>query len=267
MSTNFQTHRPLRLSGSQASHLALVGIDLNVSKPAQRQAQAEARKNNVLLASASRKNQMHQTLFLTLLTSLGLQASLPAQTNTLPDFQGFHPGDVVQVQVRQPLIVLGQALFQSQTPTNIAVISRGERYVLDKSTVVLSLPHNLAKFVATAAPSTGLQTTSGPNSSLGSQETQLLLVGVQQKILDNFSGEKGFKEATKYYQDTVRGYLDGRITLSNIVAQAEDILKNVDAYQVERSHSPQYEGQIRYLRDFVERAKKGETVQSSDKVE
>jgi hypothetical protein len=207
------------------------------------------------------------SFFLILLTLLGLQGSLLAQTNTFPEFQGFRPGDVVRVQVEKPLIVLGQAMFQSQTPTNIVVLSKGDRYVLDKATVVLSLPQDLVRLATTASPSGSPQTTSNANSSIGNQEAQLLLLGVQQKVLGNYSDDKGYKEAATYYQDTVKRYLAGQITLSDIVDQAEHTLQKVDGYQPERANDPQFEGQIRYLREFVERAKHGETLQSTSKVE
>jgi hypothetical protein len=176
-------------------------------------------------------------------------------TNAAPaEFQGFRPGDIVHVQVRAPLIVLGQALFQSQSPSNIVVLSQGERYVLVKSAVVLSPPVNFAR-LAQASPGTA----PAGEPSLATPDAQLLMMGVQQKILGGSSGEKGFDVAEKYYQETMKSYLGGQTSLADIVAQAERVLKEVDQYQPERAKDPQYEGQISYLRAFVERAKAGET--------
>jgi hypothetical protein len=203
------------------------------------------------------------TPFLIAIALFLLQSPMLAQTNTTLDFQGFHPGDMVQVRVIKQPIILGQALFQAQTSSNIAVVSKGERYVLDKSSVSLSAPQNLPQVAATPI----LPTQPSAEPALGGNNVQSLIAAVQKQILGPHSGKEGFPKATKAYQENVKGYLDGRITLADIVAQAEQTLETIDKYQPERAQDPQYEGQISYLRDFVKRARNGETVESPGKVE
>jgi hypothetical protein len=190
-----------------------------------------------------------------------------AQTNDATEFQSFRPGAIVRVQSRQPLIVLGNALFQSQTPSNIVVLSKGERYVLPKSSVLLMPPRTVP-----AASSDGSADEAGSAvlaEAAGSHPDgmELLMLSVQQQVLGSYTNDTGYAEAAKYYQDTMKRYLGGQISLDDIVHQAEKTLQTVDQYGPERAKDPQYESQIRVLKDFVRRARNGETVESPGKVD
>jgi hypothetical protein len=190
--------------------------------------------------------------------ALGLQLC-SAQTNPpTTDFQGFHPGDLVKVQCQRPLIVLGQALFQSQTASNIVFLSKGERFVLSKTNVVLDIP-SMPRGTSTGTVLT-IQETMGT-----APDTQLLLLGVQQKILGAHENEKGYAKASNYYQDTMSKYLKGDLTLEQIVEDATRTLKQADQFMPERANDPQYESQIKFLKDFVQRAQNGEKVGASNR--
>jgi hypothetical protein len=102
---------------------------------------------------------------------------------------------------------------------------------------------------------------------LNQQDAQMLMLGIQQKILGNYTADRGYGEASKYYQETMKGFLQGQVNLGDILRQAEQTLQKVDQYQAERSKDPQFEGQIQYLKSFLDRAKAGETVQQARRVE
>jgi hypothetical protein len=199
----------------------------------------------------------------------GIAARCAAQTNAPPGFQGFSPGDIIRVKADKPPIELGRARFQSETVSNIVVTSRGDRYCLDKTTVTLSLPeegfvHQKISASNTTQPATKalvFQPAPGP-SGMENPEANLLteMQAVEDRVLGNHKGDKGYDTATKYYQDTMMGVLGGQVGLDDLVAQAEEKLKTVDQYQSERAKDPQFEEQIRQLREFVQRARSGERI-------
>jgi hypothetical protein len=77
-----------------------------------------------------------------------------AQTNGPATFQGFKPGDTVRVKVDKPPMDLARAYFQSQTASNITVVSKGDRYCVEKSAVTLSPAQQRPVTEAVSATST-----------------------------------------------------------------------------------------------------------------
>ena len=199
----------------------------------------------------------------------GIAAPCAAQTNVPPDFQGFRPGDTVRVKAKKPLIDFARARFQSETSSNIVVICKGDRYCLDKAAVTLSVPEAVAlretlsatNATQRAIKALALQSAQGASDAENAQTSPLSeMQAVEAKILGNYKGDKGYDAATKYYQETMQGVLSGKISLDDLVTQAEEALKKVDEYGPERAKDPQFEEQIRQLREFVQRAHSGERI-------
>jgi hypothetical protein len=199
----------------------------------------------------------------------GFAAGCSAQTNVPNAFQGFVPGETVRVRVDKPLMDLAHACFQSQTASNVTVISQGERYCLKKTSVTFSLPKvAVAREVDSALSPVqpAARTTAPPGgqspSSAGSTEAGLLsaMQSVQDGVLGNYRADSGYGKASKYYQDTMQGVLNGQVSLGDLVTKAEETLKKVDEYLPERAKDSQFEQQISQLRQFVERARSGEGI-------
>jgi hypothetical protein len=215
--------------------------------------------------------------WLVVATAAGIAARCPAQTNASDGFQGFLPGDTVRVKADKPPMDLARAYFQSQTASNITVISKGDRYCLEKSAVTLSLSKSAATREAVSAsskvqPTTRTATLPGGRSlaSVESSEAGLLsaMQSVQDNVLGNYLSDPGYGKASQFYQDTMQGVLKGQVSLDDLVTKAEETLKKVDEYGPERAKDPRFEEQISQLRQFVQRAHNGERiVRSTDKIE
>jgi hypothetical protein len=91
---------------------------------------------------------------------------------------------------------------------------------------------------------------------------------VEASVLGQYRSDPGYGKASTYYQDTMQGVPSGRVNLDDLVTKAEETLKKVDEYKPEREKDPRFEEQISQLREFVERAHRGERiVKDSGKVE
>ena len=213
----------------------------------------------------------HPVRLFWLVTALvsGIADPCGAQTNAPPGFQGFRPGDTVRVKAKKPLVEFARACFQSETSSNIVVISKGDRYCLDKTAVTLSHPeggtvlgndstNSPAQLAARVAALQAAQSLSSAESSQTSPAGEM--EAIEAKMLGNYKGDQGYAAATKYYQDTMEGVQNGDVSLDDLVAKAEETLKQVDAYQPERAKDPRFEEQIRQLREFVQRAHGGERI-------
>jgi hypothetical protein len=207
----------------------------------------------------------------------GPVARSAAQTNAPAGFQGFNPGDTVRVKVDKPPMDLARAYFQSQTASNLTVVSKGDRYILDKSAVTLSFAEQRPSREVVSTPTT-VQPVAGviavplgqERPSMGKAEVDLLttMQTVQDSVLGNYRSDPGYGKASKYYEDTMPGVLSGQVSLDDLVTKAEETLKKVDEYKPEREKDPRFEEQISQLREFVARAHQGERMaKDSGKVE
>jgi hypothetical protein len=208
--------------------------------------------------------------------ALGFAARCAAQTNAPAGFQGFNPGDMVRVRVEKPPIDLARAYFHSQTASNIVVVSKGDRYCLEKSAVTLSPSEQRTTYEAAAAagpgqPPPGASTLpAGPVPSAQVNAGMDLLTtmkAVEEHVLGNYRNDPGYGKASQYYEETMQGVLSGQVSLEALVTKAEETLKKLDEFQDERAKDPQFEGFISQLRSFVDRAHRGERiVWSADKI-
>jgi hypothetical protein len=203
-----------------------------------------------------------------LAATLGIRC--PAQTNASARFQGFAPGDAVRVKAQKPLLDLARAQFQSETPSNIVVTSKGDRYCLDKRAVTLSPPGaevvaNPAGYaIAVQAGTNGAGSAARPPAAVDAGKDLLtMLQGVEEGVLGAFRSDPGCAKASQYYQETMQGILKGKVSLEELASKAEETLKKVDEYQPERAKDPRFEEQISQLRQFVDRAHRGEKLNPS----
>lgn len=213
----------------------------------------------------------HAVRLFCLVTALvsGIADPCGAQTNVPPGFQGFRPGDLVRVKAKKPLVEFARARFQSETSSNIVVISKGDRYCLNKTEVTLSHPEGNTVFgndstnspvqlAARVAALQAAQSFSSAENSLASPAGDM--EAIEAKILGNYKGDQGYDAASKYYRETMKGVQSGEVSLDDLVVKAEETLKKLDEYQPERAKDPQFEEQIRQLREFVQRARSGERI-------
>lgn len=201
------------------------------------------------------KTALRKINVLILIFAAGLTAS--AQTNPPALFQGYAPGASVQVRSENPVVILNRATLKEIADSNVVVVADGERFVLAKAFTVLSdLPGS------TAPMSAPVQVISGNNaaSPVTAPDKISTQAEVQQLILGKYANDPGYVKATAQYQSLMNDFRSGKVTLADITAKAENGLAQAGKYQPERAKDPQYEEQIATLRDFVKRAKAGETV-------
>jgi|GEM_PF-5364886 len=169
-------------------------------------------------------------------------------------------GDLVRISSQNPLVVLGKAQVTDITLSNITVAARFESYTFNKTNVVIIplLPDDggAAPTPPRATPSAAAAlmpgTASFSGSSPGGGDPGLA-------ILDKFSSDPGYTNAVKSYQGDMSKVMGGQMEVNQLRIKAEAILKQADEYQPERQKDPQYEAYIASLRDFVRRAKAGES--------
>ena len=71
-------------------------------------------------------------------------------------------------------------------------------------------------------------------------------------------GQAKYDKANTDYNQTMTGVMAGSIHQEELVRQAKEVLAQCDKYAPERKEDPQYEKQIRILREFVRRSEAGE---------
>jgi hypothetical protein len=185
----------------------------------------------------------------------GMAAS--AQTNTPALFQGYPPGAIVQVRSDNPVVILSRATLKEIAKSNVVVVANGERFVLDKSSTVLSdLPGSSAPMSAPVPVATGNNAAPSAPATFKSP-TQ---ADVQQMVQGKYANDPGYATAMAQYQSMMNDFNSGKISLADMTAQAQKVLAKADEYKPERAKDPQYEEQIAALRDFVKRAQAGETL-------
>ncbi len=204
---------------------------------------------------------LHSKFLITMGLVFAWALTVQAQTNQPPTFQGFPVGAVVQVHVDRPLILLNRAILREINVSNLVVESKGERLVINKAGAELTA-------VAPTALEVSAQRAVGPPSQpeikpAAGSDLDNLQAEVQQLVLGKYSSDPGYGKATARYQSMMADYKNGKLSLADITAQAEQVLKEVDRYQPERQKDPQFESQIATLRDFVKRAKAGEKVETA----
>lgn len=221
----------------------------------------------------------------------GLQAVL-AQTNIT--FQNCQPGDIVRVKCDHPVLVLGRATLQEIGSNTVTVSTANDRFTLDKTNVVLVPVENHLTPAAegsptgaavssasaaasnpslTAAPTAGAvpmaniaQTMEAIRASvidphkMEAYKEPKLVNGKWELVIDpnSTNGQAKNDKANAYYRQTMNGVMNGSVSQAELVRQAKEILATCDKYQKERADDPQYEEQIKTLRDFVRRSEAGE---------
>ena len=182
-----------------------------------------------------------------------------AQTNVT--FQNCRPGDLVKVKCEHPLLVLGKAMLLEIGSNTVTVCTANDRFKLAQSEVIL-LP--LERRTAPAAPAAEAGNPADALASLakampaGDPVKSLALV--QEQVLGKYQNDPGHAKAGAYYQTTMNGVLSGQVNQDELVRQAKKILKDCDEYAPERKKDPQFEEQIKALRDFVRRSEAGEKI-------
>jgi hypothetical protein len=215
----------------------------------------------------------------------GLQAAL-AQTNIT--FQNCQPGDIVRVRCDHPDLVLSRATLREIGSNTVTVCTANDRFTLDKTNVVLvpveshlspaaeGLPVGAAVSSASAAASNPSITAAPMANIAQTMETirasvidphkmeaykePKLVNGKWEMVIDpnSTNGQAKNDKANAYYHQTMNGVMNGSVSQAELVRQAKEILAACDKYQKERADDPQYEEQIKTLRDFVRRSEAGE---------
>jgi hypothetical protein len=236
------------------------------------------------------KNPMPHIHAMKLLTVLFICASLQiagAQTNVV--FQNCRPGDLVKVKCDHPLVLLGKAMLLEIGSNTVTVCTASDRFTLDKTNVILvpleshatpapevSQASSAAPPVSTAPgnasavpPAAGLlQTMESIRASvidphkMEAYKEPKLVNGKWEMVVDPNSpnGKAKYDKANAYYNDTMKGVMNGSISQDELVRQAKEVLSQCDKYAPERKDDPQYEKQIEILRDFVRRSEAGEKI-------
>jgi hypothetical protein len=210
-----------------------------------------------------------------------------AQTNVV--FQNCRPGDLVKVKCDQPLVVLGKATLLEIGSNTVTVCTASDRFTLDKTNVILvpleshATSASEASQVSSAAPpispapantstvppsSDILQTMESIRASvidphkMEAYKEPKLVNGKWEMVVDPNSpnGKAKYDKANAYYNDTMKGVMNGSISQDELVRQAKEVLSQCDKYAPERKDDPQYEKQIEILRDFVRRSEAGEKI-------
>lgn len=188
-----------------------------------------------------------------------------AQTNTLPKtFQGFPVGASVRVHADKPLLLLYHATLKEITSSNIVVVAGMDRFVIARNAVTLGDSAKPATPAAAAAVRVVVAPAAqNPGTAPGQHPAATgPLAEVQRQLLGQ-AAAPGQTNVADQYQATMQAYQEGKLSLGDITASAEKVLTEMEQYQTERQNDPQYESQIAILRDFVQRAKAGETVDAA----
>lgn len=167
-------------------------------------------------------------------------------------FMGAKIGESVAVSAPQMRLSLRQATLKTVTSSNITVTSAsmGQFTIPRTQAAVIVNPKALPATAATAPAAAIVAKASGPKMN---PQAQMAAIG--QQILGKFSNDPGYTKAQEMYSRTMNGVLAGQISVHDLIAQAETVLKQVAEYGPEREKNPEFEPYIAPLKSFVEQAK------------
>jgi hypothetical protein len=210
-----------------------------------------------------------------------------AQTNVA--FQNCEAGDLVKVDCDNPLVLLGKAKLLEIGSNTVTVCTANDRFTFDKTNVSLVLLESHAtrppevSQMSSAAPQDSTMPAKAPTVAALSDVAQTmesirasvidphkmeaykepkLVNGKWEMVIDPNSpnGKAKYDKANAYYNNTMKGVMDGSVSQADLVQQAKKVLADCDKYAAERKDDPQYEKEIENLRDFVRRSEAGEKI-------
>ena len=85
---------------------------------------------------------------------------------------------------------------------------------------------------------------------------------IVQQILGKYASDAHYNDSLSYYTSMMSGLQSGSVQLDDLVREAEQVLGTLDQYEPERAKDSEFEGNISTLRDFVNRAKAGEKIET-----
>ncbi|MEI8290213.1 MAG: hypothetical protein WCH99_12135 [Verrucomicrobiota bacterium] len=210
-------------------------------------------------------------------------------------FQNCRPGDTVKVRCDHPMVVLGKATLLEIGSNTVTVCTASDRYTLDKSVVTLvPLASQSAPSVPAAAepavgspdakslPGQALSHSVLPAGAQSPADIAQSMESVRASVIDphkmeafkepkmvdgkwelvvnpgSKEGQAKYDKANIYYNQTMAGVMDGSVSQEELLRQAREVLALCDKYAPERKADPQYEKQIKTLREFVRRSEAGE---------
>jgi hypothetical protein len=209
-----------------------------------------------------------------------------AQTNVT--FQNCQAGDLVKVTCDHPLVLLGKATLLEIGSNTVTVCDASDRFTLSQTNVILvplnSPPPTAPESSQASSPTPQVSTGSANASAANPSDIAKTLESIRASVIDphkmeaykepklvngkwemvidpnSTNGKARYDKANAYYNNTMQGVMNGSVSQDDLVRQAKEILAQCDKYAPERKDDPQYEEQIKTLRDFVRRSEAGEKI-------
>lgn len=173
-------------------------------------------------------------------------------------------GDWVDVK-SEPQILLKHALLTRMTSSNITVATSFETIDLPLSNTVIRLAEAPPQEqVRRSTPLVLSNHLALANSVSPNADAAALTAGdpIVQQILGKYASDAHYNDSLSYYTSMMSGLQSGSVQLDDLVREAEQVLGTLDQYEPERAKDPEFEGNISTLRDFVNRAKAGEKIET-----